>query len=157
MPRRAPKLSSSPPPTSATPISPAPLLSVAATKKLKLYTEQLKAGTPFVQHSRPTPEEAEEVCKLLASVHGMPTRPEKLVDREDAPAGCGQVPSVLDAVVRTCLSANTTRFALFPLSFAGFRPLNLLVVQQKLDGRQAVDGFDLRPSRLPCCPRWRTA
>lgn len=44
------------------------------------------------------------MCDLLASVHGLPTRPKVLVDKEDAPAGCGQVPSVLDALVR-CVEA----------------------------------------------------
>ncbi|GAA6040469.1 hypothetical protein JCM8097_004564 [Rhodosporidiobolus ruineniae] len=90
------------------PSKPPAALSAAAQKKVNLYTAQLKAGSPFPQHQHPTPEEAQEVCDLLASVHGLPVRPGKLEDREDAPAGCGQVPSVLDALVRTILSQNTT-------------------------------------------------
>ncbi|GAA6006083.1 uncharacterized protein JCM10292_006542 [Rhodotorula paludigena] len=83
-------------------------LSAAALKKQQLYTTSRSSGTPFPQWQHPTPEEAKEVCDLLASVHGMPERPKVLVDRPDAPAGCGQVPSVLDALVRTILSQNTT-------------------------------------------------
>ncbi|KWU41676.1 DNA glycosylase, partial [Rhodotorula sp. JG-1b] len=64
--------------------------------------------TPFPQWAHPTPQEAQRVCDLLASVHGMPERPKVLVDRPDDPAGCGSVPSVLDALVRSILSANTT-------------------------------------------------
>ncbi|GAA5866087.1 hypothetical protein JCM3774_000021 [Rhodotorula dairenensis] len=64
--------------------------------------------TPFSHWQHPTPLEAQQVCDLLASVHGMPERPKVLVDLPGAPAGCGNVPSVLDALVRTILSANTT-------------------------------------------------
>ncbi|BGP43258.1 hypothetical protein JCM10450v2_007403 [Rhodotorula kratochvilovae] len=94
--------SSSSPKASVTP------LSTSALKKQALYSAARAAGTPFPQWVRPTPAEAQTVCDLLASVHGMPSRPTILVDKEDAPAGCGQVPSVLDALVRTTLSQNTT-------------------------------------------------
>ncbi|GAA5917348.1 hypothetical protein JCM6882_001089 [Rhodosporidiobolus microsporus] len=96
------------PPTPATSTTP---LSAAAQKKISLYTTQRAApggGTPFPQWPHPTPDEAQEVCDLLASVHGMPQRPGVLVDREEAAAGCGQVPDVLDALIRTTLSQNTT-------------------------------------------------
>ncbi|GAA5985614.1 hypothetical protein JCM11641_004992 [Rhodosporidiobolus odoratus] len=83
-------------------------LSKAAQKKVSLYSSQLSSGTPFPQWPHPTADEAQQVCDLLASVHGMPERPKELIDRENAPAGCGQVPSVLDALVRTILSQNTT-------------------------------------------------
>ncbi|KPV71983.1 uncharacterized protein RHOBADRAFT_39732 [Rhodotorula graminis WP1] len=83
-------------------------LSASALKKQSLYTAAREAGTPFPHWVRPTPAEAQEVCDLLGSVHGVPERPKVLVDREDAPAGCGQVPSVLDALVRTILSQNTS-------------------------------------------------
>ncbi|GAA5891677.1 hypothetical protein JCM8208_007365 [Rhodotorula glutinis] len=92
-------------PTKSTGITP---LSASALKKQSLYTAAREAGTPFPQWVRPTPVEAQEVCDLLGSVHGVPERPKVLVDREDAPAGCGQVPSVLDALVRTILSQNTS-------------------------------------------------
>ncbi|GAA6022432.1 hypothetical protein JCM10207_004391 [Rhodosporidiobolus poonsookiae] len=88
--------------------TPTSALSAAAVKKQNLYTSTLSAGTPFPQWQHPTPAEAQTVCDLLASVHGFPTRPGKLVDRDDAPAGCGAVPDVLDALIRTILSQNTT-------------------------------------------------
>ncbi|GAA5962939.1 hypothetical protein JCM21900_005350 [Sporobolomyces salmonicolor] len=95
--------SSSPSPaSSATPIS------SSASKKQLLYASALNSGTPFPHWPHPTPLEAQAVVSLLSSVHGLPQRPKVLVDREDAPAGCGQVPSVLDALVRTILSQNTT-------------------------------------------------
>ena len=92
-------------PSKSTGVTP---LSASALKKQSLYTAARAAGTPFPQWARPTPDEAQEVCDLLGSVHGVPERPKVLVDREDAPAGCGQVPSVLDALVRTILSQNTS-------------------------------------------------
>lgn len=75
-------------------------------KKLKQLEAYLQ--TPFPDHVAPTPEQCKEVQDALAGVHGLPSRPEKLVDREGAPAGCGAVPDVLDALVRTILSQNTT-------------------------------------------------
>ncbi|GAA5840485.1 hypothetical protein JCM11251_007599 [Rhodosporidiobolus azoricus] len=98
----------SPPPTATSRSTP---LSKAAQKKISLYTTQRSApggGTPFPQWPHPTADEAQEVCDLLASVHGMPQRPGVLVDRPDAAAGCGAVPDVLDALIRTTLSQNTT-------------------------------------------------
>uniref|UniRef100_A0A0K3CMX1 FGENESH: predicted gene_13.9 protein n=1 Tax=Rhodotorula toruloides TaxID=5286 RepID=A0A0K3CMX1_RHOTO len=106
------RLSSATPPPSSTPTAeedkPKPTLPASALKKLSLHASSRAARTPFPHWQHPTPQEAQEVCDLLASVHGMPTRPKVLVDKEDAPAGCGQVPSVLDALVRTILSQNTT-------------------------------------------------
>ncbi|GAA5844895.1 hypothetical protein JCM11251_004664 [Rhodosporidiobolus azoricus] len=98
---------SPPPPATSTSTS----LSKAAQKKISLYTTQRSApggGTPFPQWPHPTADEAQEVCDLLASVHGMPQRPGMLVDRPDAAAGCGALPDVLDALIRTTLSQNTT-------------------------------------------------
>lgn len=95
------------PPAPQAPVGVAPL-SASALKKQALYTAAREAGTPFPHWARPTPQEAQEVCDLLGSVHGVPERPKVLVDKEDAPAGCGQVPSVLDALVRTILSQNTS-------------------------------------------------
>ncbi|GAA5907466.1 hypothetical protein JCM5296_006915 [Sporobolomyces johnsonii] len=101
--KRSPSSSSSPPPaSSATPIS------SSSVKKQLLYASALSTGTPFPHWPHPTPLEAQAVVTLLSSVHGLPQRPKVLVDRDDAPAGCGQVPSVLDALVRTILSQNTT-------------------------------------------------
>ncbi|GAA5962299.1 hypothetical protein JCM8115_004286 [Rhodotorula mucilaginosa] len=91
--------------------SPTPLFSrnamTALSKKQQAHATAVHR-TPFPQWAHPTPQEAQQVCDLLASVHGLPQRPNVLVDRPDDPAGCGSVPSVLDALVRTILSANTT-------------------------------------------------
>lgn len=75
-------------------------------KKLKQLEAYLQ--TPFPDFSGPTPEQCQEVEDALSSVHGKPSRPDKLEDREGAAAGCGAVPDVLDALVRTILSQNTT-------------------------------------------------
>lgn len=80
---------------------------IALSKKQQAHAAAIHR-TPFPQWLHPTPQEAQQVCDLLASVHGLPQRPKVLVDRPDGPAGCGNVPSVLDALVRTILSANTT-------------------------------------------------
>ncbi|GAA5955679.1 hypothetical protein JCM3765_001819 [Sporobolomyces pararoseus] len=84
-----------------------PKLSASALKKLQLY-EKERRSTPFPHWPHPTPDEAQLVADRLASVHGMPKRPAVLVDKPGAPAGCGATPSVLDALVRTILSQNTT-------------------------------------------------
>lgn len=76
-------------------------------KKQQLHVQQAHQ-TPFPHWPHPTPDEAQSVCDLLASVHGLPERPKQLVDVPGGPAGCGNVPDVLDALVRTILSANTT-------------------------------------------------
>ncbi|GAA5903056.1 endonuclease III domain-containing protein [Sporobolomyces salmoneus] len=85
-----------------------PKLSASAVKKIQLYEKTLESGTPFPHWPHPTPSEAQLVADRLASVHGMPTRPAVLVDKPGAPAGCGATPSVLDALIRTILSQNTT-------------------------------------------------
>ncbi|KAI2468854.1 DNA glycosylase [Annulohypoxylon bovei var. microspora] len=75
-------------------------------KKLKSYT-QFANKSPFPDFSRPTPEECTRAYDVLAALHGERQRPEKVsapVDR----AGCGDAPSVLDALVRTILSQNTS-------------------------------------------------
>lgn len=75
-------------------------------KKLKQLEQYLQ--TPFPDFPYPTPEQCQQVQDSLAAVHGLPTRPDKLIDKEGGAAGCGAVPDVLDALVRTILSQNTT-------------------------------------------------
>lgn len=75
-------------------------------KKLKQLEQYLQ--TPFPDYPYPTPEQCQSVQDSLAKVHGLPKRPSKLLDIEGAAAGCGAVPDVLDALVRTILSQNTT-------------------------------------------------
>src|SRR5690606_9559168 len=63
--------------------------------------------TPFPEFGHPTPEEAKEVFDILTVEHGVQKRPEKLVASLTF-TGCGEVPTVLDAVLRTVVSANTS-------------------------------------------------
>ncbi|CUS08149.1 unnamed protein product [Tuber aestivum] len=63
--------------------------------------------TPFPGHKLPTPHNVEEVVALLTVAHGPATRPDKVPKPDNSVSGCGEVPSVLDAVIRTLLSANT--------------------------------------------------
>lgn len=64
--------------------------------------------SPFPEWVQPTPEECEEVNKLLSSVHGETTAPKTIPEPSLIVTGCGEVPSVLDALIRTLLSGATT-------------------------------------------------
>ncbi|KAL4976453.1 hypothetical protein BDW66DRAFT_159643 [Aspergillus desertorum] len=80
------------------------------TKKLKkANTYGLTPGvTPFPDWNRPTPEECEEVNRLLTSIHGEIVAPTNIPEPSLTVTGCGEVPSVLDALIRTLLSGATT-------------------------------------------------
>ncbi|KAF2458243.1 DNA glycosylase [Lineolata rhizophorae] len=79
------------------------------TQKLKDSGYGLKPGqTPYPEWPHPSPEECLEVCKLLAGIHGEVSKPEAIPPPSLTVTGCGEVPSVLDALVRTKLSAATT-------------------------------------------------
>lgn len=75
-------------------------------KSIALYTLALH-NTPFPDYQRPTPDECYEVHRLLVGLHGEMNPPVKIPEPSIIVAGCGQVPSVLDAVVRTLLSSAT--------------------------------------------------
>jgi len=64
--------------------------------------------TPYPDYAHPTAEECYEVNRILSKVHGKVTPPEKIPVPSVTVAGCGEVPSVLDALIRTRLSAATT-------------------------------------------------
>ncbi|KAI4139642.1 MAG: hypothetical protein L6R39_006189 [Caloplaca ligustica] len=64
--------------------------------------------TPFPDWPHPTREECEQVNELLSSLHGKVTPPAKIPPPSETVAGCGEVPSVLDALIRTYLSAATS-------------------------------------------------
>ncbi|KAI1134299.1 DNA glycosylase [Hypoxylon sp. FL0543] len=76
-------------------------------KKLKSYA-QFANKSPFPDFPRPTAEECQRAYDILASLHGERQRPEKVVSAPVDRAGCGDAPSVLDALVRTILSQNTS-------------------------------------------------
>ena len=69
--------------------------------------------TPFPDWLSPTPEECTEVHDLLLSTipperHHKFFPPDTIPEPSEIVAGCGEVPSILDALIRTLLSANTT-------------------------------------------------
>lgn len=64
--------------------------------------------TPFPDYERPTADECREVVRLLERKHGKVNVPKAIPPPSLDVAGCGEVPSVLDALIRTRLSANTT-------------------------------------------------
>lgn len=81
-----------------------------ATPKKSPVKRSVKASygsTPFPDYPHPTPEEVREVFNILTEEHGVQIRPEKLVASLTF-TGCGEVPTVLDAVLRTVISANTS-------------------------------------------------
>jgi endonuclease-3 len=106
LPSPSPTLSSSPPPSSATETPPAKKKSDLQAKKLKSHT--LWANTsPFPTFPHPTPTEARVAHSILTCLHGPRTRPKEVIASKTT-AGCGDSPSVLDALVRTILSQNTS-------------------------------------------------
>lgn len=64
--------------------------------------------SPYPDFMRPTPEDCAEVVRLLEKAHGKVNVPKAVPPPSLDVAGCGEVPSVLDALIRTRLSANTT-------------------------------------------------
>lgn len=75
-------------------------------KKLKAYAAYANAS-PFPSFAHPTPAESKLAHRILASLHGERKRPDTIVAPSNR-AGCGDSPSVLDALVRTILSQNTS-------------------------------------------------
>ena len=63
--------------------------------------------SPFPNWSHPTPSECEEVVRRLSKLHGKVKAPAKIPTPSLQSSGCGEVPSVLDALIRTRLSAAT--------------------------------------------------
>lgn len=77
--------------------------------KEKNNTYGLTPGqTPYPNWFHPTPAECEEVNRLLSSVHGKVQPPKDIAPPSLTVSGCGEVPSVLDALIRTRLSAATS-------------------------------------------------
>ncbi|KAM3505471.1 hypothetical protein MY10362_002920 [Beauveria mimosiformis] len=99
----------------ATTLSSIPLSSVADVKpspspaKPSRKSKQTRhiTSTPFPDFARPTPADCTLAHDILVSLHGARARPVQVVASRTA-AGCGDSPSVLDALVRTILSQNTS-------------------------------------------------
>jgi endonuclease III len=78
-------------------------------KKGKANPYGLTPGsTPFPDWPLPTPEACAEVQAALETVHGVVEAPATIPPPSLEVTGCGEVPSVLDALIRTRLSASTT-------------------------------------------------
>lgn len=79
------------------------------TRKPKANPYGLTPGeTPYPDWPHPTPEECQEVNDLLSKVHGVVQAPKTVPAPSTTVSGCGEVPSILDALIRTLLSAATT-------------------------------------------------
>lgn len=77
-------------------------------RKLKAHAQYAGAkASPFPDFLHPTAAEAKLAHKILTQLHGARTRPDTVVASAER-AGCGDSPSVLDALVRTILSQNTS-------------------------------------------------
>jgi endonuclease III len=81
---------------------------VAKTPKKKESYGLTPGISPYPDYAHPTHEECREVVRLLEKVHGHVEAPRAIPPPALNVAGCGEVPSVLDALIRTRLSANTT-------------------------------------------------
>ncbi|KAK0749579.1 DNA glycosylase, partial [Schizothecium vesticola] len=64
--------------------------------------------SPYPYRSVPTQEDCYEVYRILAEMHGECMPPTKMPAASLEVAGCGEVPCVLDALLRTLVSGNTT-------------------------------------------------
>ncbi|KAK0615808.1 DNA glycosylase, partial [Bombardia bombarda] len=63
--------------------------------------------TPYLYREAPTPEACEEIYRILAEIDGDVKQPDKMPAASLEVAGCGEVPCVLDALLRTLVSSNT--------------------------------------------------
>ncbi|EPS28558.1 hypothetical protein PDE_03504 [Penicillium oxalicum 114-2] len=81
----------------------------APKKKAKKSSYGLTPGeTPFPDFKAPTPEVCRKVNDLLSQAHGKVIAPKTIPEPSLTVTGCGEVPSVLDALIRTLLSGATT-------------------------------------------------
>lgn len=80
-----------------------------ASKQKKSNPYNLTPGTtPYPDYPHPTPEECFTVNDLLSCFHGEQSAPLTPPIPSLNVSGCGEVPSILDALIRTRLSAATT-------------------------------------------------
>ncbi|ORX36281.1 DNA glycosylase [Kockovaella imperatae] len=77
-----------------------------ASRKRHKHTKSIELE-PFPTFHRPLPDECALAHRILSSLHGARKRPANIVAPTNR-AGCGDSPSVLDALVRTILSQNTS-------------------------------------------------
>lgn len=63
--------------------------------------------SPYPDYAKPSREDCEEINRLLSELHGVVDRPAEIPAPSMNVAGCGEVPDLLDALMRTLLSAST--------------------------------------------------
>nr|POF05968.1 putative dna glycosylase [Quercus suber] len=108
-----------------------------ATPKKKKHHGVTIGRSPYPNYEHPTPEECQEVCNRLEKIYGVVKVPTKAPTPSLTRAGCGNVPSVLDAMIRTKLSAATTN-ANADKALSGLKTLGL-VPKGRLLGEGSVD------------------
>ncbi|KAG6991214.1 hypothetical protein G7Y79_00055g089900 [Physcia stellaris] len=79
----------------------------AKSPKKKANYGHTPGKTPFPEWPHPTPAECQIVHDLLTEVHGLHAPPKTIPAPSSTFAGCGEVPSILDALIRTYLSSAT--------------------------------------------------
>ncbi|KAK2764995.1 hypothetical protein FQN54_008694 [Arachnomyces sp. PD_36] len=116
---------------------------IKKTKRVKMTNPYgLTPGiSPFPDWQRPTPEECEEVNKLLSELHGEVKAPASIPAPSLTVTGCGEVPSVLDALMRTLLSGATTG-ANSAMAFQGL--VNKFGILDDGEGKGSVDWNKVR-------------
>ena len=85
---------------------------VARTKAKKI--ERFPCSDPYPDWAHPTPEECQVVHDLLMNAfpkdqHSRFIQPDTVPPPSEFVAGCGEVPTILDAMLRTLLSAATSK------------------------------------------------
>jgi endonuclease III len=94
------------------PIPVTPKIESVPTPKSSVKTTKYKltpGETPFPDWPSPTPEQCLDVVRRLETWHGKKEAPKVIPEPSLENSGCGQVPSILDALIRTLLSAATNR------------------------------------------------
>ena len=115
-------------------------------KKTKNTNYGLTPGrSPYPNWPHPTTEECQKVCELLTSIHGEVKPPEIIPAPSLTVTGCGEVPSVLDALLRTRLSAATTNHNA-GLALAGLR--NRFGIAKEGAGKDSVDWNNVRTAEV---------
>lgn len=97
--------------------------------------------SPFPDWQHPTAEECEEVTRILSELHGEVKAPASIPAPSLTITGCGEVPSVLDALMRTLLSGATTG-ANSAMAFQGL--VNKFGILDDGDGKGSVDWDKVR-------------
>lgn len=93
----------------ATPTAPAALEADTVKKAVKKTNYGLTPGqSPFPDFKSPSANACREVNGLLTKAHGEVIAPKTIPQPSLTVTGCGEVPSVLDALIRTLLSGATT-------------------------------------------------